>query len=554
VAFTAAISAPANEAQATALRCFSANLRALIQSQPNLIAAVRRPEGEYAWIYGRDGSLTALTPDGQWLADCSLPYRAACAMLKSVETRGGVSCLLAPVHAALVRRTLELLSPQQALLVLSPDETFLAVALHCHDFSTEIEAHRLFFAVGPGWAAQLTDLFREHPGLPIPNLFLRPPTTPDLVAHPLIETAQRLFNETNAARNAALAELAGRPAPRLKGSPRRVCAVAPAVFRLWSDAPALLADVLSPHIEVRRLDPERPTTSSHLALATAVRDCDALVTANLARADVPPQIVPDTLPWVTWATTPAIPDGRRAAAQDRLIVADPAWLPPAIAAGWQKSQLSVAAWPAPELPRPASPPAGLALIADTEPLRTDIDEETFEFSCHMVLWELIASELHANPLLAAEDPDAYLTSRMNRLSIGPDGFNRAIFLNTLVTPAYQQGLARVLLAARLPLRLFGRGWRDRPEFAPHAAGPITSRPDLLCAASSAAALVRATPGAFPHAITTLGRPVVTPVAGPPAAFLSSATSALSGRTPQSRATAPTLTADLVLALLRRPSA
>jgi hypothetical protein len=232
-------------------------------------------------------------------------------------------------------------------------------------------------------------------------------------------------------------------------------------------------------------------------------------------------------------------------------VADPAFLPAAISAGWHKSQVTVAAWPGVELPRTTASPAGLAIIADTLPVRTDVDEDTFELSSHMVLWELIASELHANPLLAADDPDAYLTSRMNRLSIGPEGFDRALFLNTLVGPAYQQGLARALLAARLPVRLFGQGWGGIPEFAPHAAGPIASRPDLLRAAGSAAALVRATPGSHPHPIAALGRPVVTPAAGPLEVLLRAASKAIAAKPAAVRAAAPLLSADLVLTLLRR---
>lgn len=551
MALTAAISAPPNEAQAAALRHFSDNLRALARSQPVLIAAIRRPEIEYAWAYGRDGSLTAQTPAGEWLADCSLPYRAACEMLKSVETRGPVACLLAPVHVAQVRRAMELLSHQQALIVVAPDEAFLPVALHCHNLSEYFESHRLFFAVGPAWAAQLGELFQQYPGLPIPNLFLRPPTTSEVVSHPLIETAQRLFTETIAARNVTLAGLASSPVTPKGSSPRRVCVVAPSVYKLWSDAAAVLAESLSRQtsVEVRRLDPERPTTSSHLALAAVARECDAIFTTDFGRGEVPAHIVPDAVPWVTYATTANMPDGRRSLPHDRLVVADPAFFSAAIGAGWQKPQLSAATWPRLDVPPPAAQPVGLALIADTEPLRGDVDEETFEFSSHMVLWELIASELHSNPLLAADDPDAYLTSRMARLSIGPDGFDRGLFLNTLIMPAYQQGLARALVAARLPLRLFGRGWGDLPEFAAHAAGPVGSHAELLCATSSAVAIIRATPGRTPHPVNVLGRPVVVPCTGPIDTLIRSAKGALAGKSGISQPAAPPLSGELVVALL-----
>jgi hypothetical protein len=468
-------------------------------------------------------------------------------MLKTLELRGTLACLLAPVHAAQVRRALELLGPEQGLIVLMPDEAALPLALHCDDFSDEVAKHRLFFAVGDGWKRALRELFKSHPGLPTPNLFLRPPTTADAVAQPLIEGAQEVFKEAIAMQGRRREEIAGRPVGGVSKGRDRVCVVAPSVFRLWGDAGEVLAETLGGVAEVVRFDPDRPTTASQVAIAGVVRECDALVTANFGRSDLPAPVVPADMPWVTWVTTPVVPSGQRAAAGDRLVVADGDVVEAALRVGWGRSQVTVGGWPA---VRMADAPAGgpVVLIADTRPIQTDIDEDTFEFSSHMVLWELIASELHTNPLLVATDVEAYLASRMARLSIGAEGFNRGMFLDQLIYPAYQQGVARLMLAAKLPARLYGRGWDGIPEFAANAGGEIRSRGDLHAAVAAAAVLVRPGPGRSAHAIDAMPRPVITP-AGSPDAFVRGLKSA--GRAPGTGRSGPAINADLVMSLLRR---
>src|SRR5947208_318883 len=81
-------------------RNWDANLAALAAKQPALAAALRAmPAPDVSWLYARDGSLTAHDALGRWWSGCSLPSRAAQAMLKQLTLRGVVGCLLAQTHA-----------------------------------------------------------------------------------------------------------------------------------------------------------------------------------------------------------------------------------------------------------------------------------------------------------------------------------------------------------------------------------------------------------------------------------------------------------------------
>jgi hypothetical protein len=520
------------------MRNFSANLGALAELQPELIGIIRRPAEEWTWIYGRDGALTALSSDNQWLSDCSLPRRAAEEMLKNLNLSGRVSALLAPVHAWQIRRMLELMPPDQAVIVITPDASFLPMALHCVDFSEELFAHRLFFASGENYAQQLTSLFDQYPGLPTPSVFIRPPTTLEHIAQPLIESSTQIFTKSNASRSDRA------PVHQPRADIQRVCVIAPSIFRLWQDAGTVLADVLasSPALDSVSFDPDRPTSASNLALATAMRDCDALVAANYARAHAPAKMLSPETPWITWITLPTLPDGSKSAPHDRIILADPTWAKLALDAGWTKEQISIAAWPAVQLPPP--PADSIGLIADTLPIRTDIDSETFKYSSHMVLWELIANELPNNPLLAAENAEAYLDSRMTQLSISPEGFNRSFFIEHLIMPAVHQGLARWIMSAKLPLKLFGNGWDLLPEFSAHSSGPVESRQSLLHAAASVQRLISPALDNTLHPIDAFRRPLIRPTKGTKETFLRTLSNP-----PPPHPTRPILTPDLLQSLL-----
>ena len=106
----------------------------------------------------------------------------------------------------------------------------------------------------------------------------------------------------------------------------------------------------------------------------------------------------------------------------------------------------------------------LALICDTR--RIEIPPTVKSYSSHRLLWELIEEELHTDPL-AVEKIDDYLTDRAAQLNIAVDALDRQAFIEGLIIPVYQQGLARLLIAAQLPIALWGNGWKNLPEFAAH---------------------------------------------------------------------------------------
>jgi hypothetical protein len=491
-----------------------ANVRALSLRQPRLIDAARAaPGGVAEWVFARDGSLTAFDGDGHWWVGCSVPLLAARAMLKTLDTGGRVACFLSPTLAAHLRVTLDTLRPDQAVVSINPDLPTLGVLLRCGDFSAEITRGRLWFAWGDDWPAELSDVFGANPGLATPSQFVRLPITPAETVEPLIAAAQKVFAEQNAARAAAVAAL--RDGPRRRGSARpRVCVLAPGTFRLWDDAPAVLAEALaesaeSAGIEPVRFDSDHPLCGSALALAGAAAEGDAVVAADVARCDAP-NVVPPSVAWVTWVTTPRVPPAPADAPRDAVILADGAWRGIAAQAGWPADRVRVGGWPrGSETPRATAPPRdSLALIADTR--RLDPPEKLSEFSSHLLLWERIRADLERDPFGAARDAAAYLERAIRACGMDAERLDRRLFIDALVVPAYQQGLARVLLRERIPVLLYGTGWDDLAPFAPLARGAVDSRQALRQIASESAALVHAWPGGHPHPADALGRPVVRP--------------------------------------------
>jgi hypothetical protein len=275
----------------------------------------------------------------------------------------------------------------------------------------------------------------------------------------------------------------------------------------------------------------------------------------MCRADAP-RLAPDGLPWVTWVTTPHMPTFRSAGANDRLLLADPAWRDAAVRAGWPTERIGVAAWPllpnhaaddgAPHSPSPGNPAeAALALIADTCPL--DVPQALAEFSSVGLLWEKIRGDVLRDPFALRGDVAGYLRDAARADGVAQDTLDVALFTDRLIVPAYQHALADALLAAGLPVRLHGSGWADIPRFRPYAGGPITSRAQLRDVAARAAALVHAWPTTGAHPIDGLGRPVHRKTGTRKESFLRDARLALAGRTAD--APAPDAAARLSVGLL-----
>jgi hypothetical protein len=246
--------------------------------------------------------------------------------------------------------------------------------------------------------------------------------------------------------------------------------------------------------------------------------CDAIVTPNMGRADLP-DLMPDEMPWATWLTYPRIPLVEKAGPKDTLLVADASWKTLAIDKGWKADRIFVAAWPPREcaplfaesrLPgmfRMTTDPT-LAIIADTQPL--DPPARIVEYSSHRLLWEFIRDELLNDPFALGNSADAYLDARMRQLRIGDDGFDRHAFIDGIIFHARLQGLARLLIGERVPLKIFGCGWEMLEEFGESADGPIRSREQLNRAIDSAIALIHVWPKTGAHPIEAMGKPVIRP--------------------------------------------
>src|SRR5688500_8065168 len=123
-------SAATDKAQANVL----SNLTAIRSTQPSIASSLAVVPARLAWLFARDGSLTA-TVDGKWWADNSLPTRSASEMLKDVTGDVAVSCVVAPVHSAQLRVLLDKIQPSHALIVIQPDASAAHVAMHCEDLS-----------------------------------------------------------------------------------------------------------------------------------------------------------------------------------------------------------------------------------------------------------------------------------------------------------------------------------------------------------------------------------------------------------------------------------
>jgi hypothetical protein len=543
---TAAIDISATEAAISNAR---ANLLALSSSQPRLAGTIQPPEAELTPVYARDGSLTVFGPDARWWHGCSVPVAAAEAMLSSLDVTGRVACLLAPTLAAHVRVALRRSRSDQAVIAVCPEIVDLQVLVACDDFTEDIRARRLWFVGGDDWAVELGRLFAERPGLATPAQFIRLPVTPAERVERLVPAAQAVFAETNASRAAQLA--ARRGAWRRAGAPKpRVCVVAPSQFRLWNDAGATLAEALEADAggaEIVAFDPDDPMRSSAVALLDAAESCSVVVAADTFRADLP-GVLPDAMPWITWTTRAAgIRPFAGAEAGDAIIVADRAGHRRAVELGWPRARIATGDWPLiPAMPLDTALVAAVAIVADTQPVVMPVVLE--EFSSHQLLWNDILRELQNDPFAALGDPVAYLERRMQRGGVSAEGFDVTAFVESLILPAYAQGIVRILMSAGVPVRLYGAGWRQIGEFADAAQGPIRSRGDLARVREYAAAVVDVHPVEGTHPLHRVGLLVLRPDARGRGQFIDAAQNALRARRDAPRPTAP-LSMGQVVALI-----
>jgi hypothetical protein len=514
---------------------WSRNFAAIEASQPRISQSLTQLQLDVEWVYARDGSLSGLEAD-QWLGGCSLPRRAAQAMLTKLAVQGAIACFLDPSHAAPVRAALELMRPEQAIIAIIPELHNLAALLHCEDFSADIQSRRLWLAGGPDWKNDLTKLFNDHPGLPTPAQFIRTPDSDPQTIDPMIAAAQKIFSQANADRSVEMQTM--RETTSVCQT-TRLCVVAGSRFRLWNDiGQAMLAAVKQTDLDVVHFDADNPSLNSALALLKSASECNVILTANTSRTDLP-GLLPETIAWITWVTGSRVPSAALAIDNDHLILVDPASRESALKGGWRDSQIHIAAWPAIASSQ-TSGSSALSIIADTFDLQTPKD--LTEYSSHGLLWEAIRHELAANPL-SLVDPNDFLSDRMRRQHVGEDNFARQRFIEKLILPAYQQGLARMLIKAKLPLRLFGEGWNELDEFKSHAAGSIQTREEFDRVISQSAILVHVWTGT--HPIEALDKPILRRRDNRAESFIRDAKAAIAGNLTLFKSVVPSLSGKLI---------
>ena len=461
----------------------------------------------------RDGSPTARR-NGDWLAGCSVPRRAAEVMVRNSSWTGPTVCLLLPSHGQQIEAVLAKLGPPHGLLVRAGSRDQLADLLACCDVADAATAGRLFVS----WDdASLRQVFAEHPGLAVPQQMVRLPDA-DAAAiaavtaetrTTLADSAQRVTQRAAAARVSV-----GQPSDRW-------CVLATQSFELWNDAGHALARAL----DVPCLDPQTPTTASAAHLAEAVAESAAVIAADSGRADNPTIARPDR-PWVTWITRPCVPAYLAACPQDAVLLADPAFAPLARDAGWPEDRVAFAAWPAAALPTtPSAPLALLADLADTAPPPSVADA-----SSRQVVWEAIVDELTRDPFALGSDPARYVARAPARLKLAlTDDFPTRLFLDRCVAPALLLGTVRWLARQGVAFTIHGSGWAGHADLTPLVHDPVRERAAFRTVVAGAGALLDPFATATGHPVRSLGVPLVRTFGRTPQAVLQDCTAARGGR-------------------------
>ena len=490
------------------------NMSSLRANQPAVAKLLDQVQLDLQWIYARDGSLTAMDHSGKWWGACSVPLLAGRAVLKTLETAQISSCILAPPHAGVVRAARQKMGVSPVLVVVQPDLEIARLILSTFDFSDDIARYRLWFACGSDWTAQLQEMFNAYPGLATPTRFIRTKWTGDEVITPMIAKAQEVFSKVLGERKPQVSQqhLSCRDKPVAMNDVRKMLLIGGGEFRLWDQGPTILHQQLaaieeSSKLVIQTFDTDDALNGSPLALLQAARECGSVISANICRADCN-QLILAEIPWVTWITQPAVPKFETAGPRDALVLADANWRPLARKAGWPIERVRVCGWPhrvGACWPGPGRHAPALSLICNTQ--KVEIPAAVKSYSSHRLLWDLIEEELHVDPL-AVEKIDAYLADRAGQLNISLEVLDTRSFIERLIVPAYQQGLARMLIAEELPLQLHGSGWIDLPEFTAETVGEIISQEEFETAIADSAGLIYCWPERYAHAIDALDKPIV----------------------------------------------
>lgn len=491
-------------ALAEATRNFHANLAALEAVWPRTVLCVPETPPEVEWLYARDGALSGRYIDGQWIGHVSIPAKSAAKMLGKASVTGSSAVLLAPTHAQQIRTMLDRINAQQVLIVVIPGEHVAGTTLCCLDFSADIRARRLWLAAGPDWTAELTALLEAQDGIAPASTIIRVPGLNTPTVDRVFKPCETILTKNSQTHRSFLGLLHNKV--RTPSRPAKKICVVTGRFQLWDDAPAVLAKSLAgTTLEVVTLDASIAGQTSALRVARTADGCDAMVTANLSRADLP-LVLPNNVPWITWLSTNRMVKFDPSATGDRLVVADPAVRARALEAGWPEANVLIGQEPvrAGAQSRNAQP----AILANLAPLVMPRSVE--EMSSQRLVWERVEHEIAQNPFCIGASPIEYLCGVAEQIGIARGTLPIDLFRSELLEPAFMRALALQLMKQKTNFRIFGYGWGALPEFASVYSGPIDGEAALSSALSLTSVLIDVWPGALAHPARRAGRPVVKP--------------------------------------------
>jgi hypothetical protein len=487
-----------------AVRNFEINKSALEAVWPRSVFCVPETLAELEWLYARDGSLSARHVDGQWLSQVSIPERAARKMLGKAIVNGSSAVMIAPTHAQQIRAMLDRMSKQQVLIVVIPGEYIAGTILACADFSADIRAQRLWLACGPDWPEEIHAILDTHEGIAPPSMMIRVPGLNAETVERVLKHCETMLARHSTTHRTQLGLLQAKPRFPQR-PPKKVCVVTGA-FKLWDDAAYLLGQAAGRGpIESIVLDASTGTQTSALRLARTVDGCDAIVTANLSRTDLP-QVVPENVPWITWMTTNRIPRPDPAASFDRLIVADASQRSLATDAGWDGARVVVGQEPirCNTTSRAATP----AIIADLP--RMTMPRAVEEMSSQRLVWERVEHDITRNPFCIGSQPLEYIYNIAAEIGLGRTSFPIDTFRTELLVPCFMRSFAKLLASRGVKFAIYGRGWEAVEELASRSKGPLETDSALANALASSSILLDVWPGEPTHPARRAGKPMLRP--------------------------------------------
>ncbi len=489
---------------ADAARNFQANQSALEAVWPRTILAIPESLPELEWLYARDGALSGRHIDGQWIGGVSVPARAAQKMFAKAAVVGSSAVLIAPTHAQQIRAVLERVAKQQVLIVIIPGEHIAGTILACEDFSLDIRAQRLWLACGPEWPEELNAILETQDGIAPASTMIRVPGLNADTVERVIKPCEAILSRNAQTHRSHLNSIHNKPRTPAR-PPRKICVVTGA-FRLWDDAPALLARAAArANVTAVILDSSIPTQNSALKFARTADGCDAIVTANVARADLP-LVVPDCIPWITWLTGTRIPRCERSASSDRLIVADTNLQRAATESGWPDSSVLVGQEPIRwgTTAKKAAP----SIIADLP--RIVVPRSVEEMSSQKLVWDRIENEVMRNPLCIGASPTEFMLHIAEEIGLERSALPLELFRTELLVPCFMRSLAKLLRDRGVVFSIFGRGWDSESILADRWVGPVEDETTLKRALESTSLMLDVWPGDTSNPARRAGKPMFRP--------------------------------------------